>query len=69
MGASVLLLVIGLAGLWFGREYEVGIASRMGPGYIPMVLSWGLIFAILNLGHLGKTGKFLVKLGCDEPCV
>jgi putative tricarboxylic transport membrane protein len=44
LGASVLLLVIGLAGLWFGREYEVGIASRMGPGYIPMVLSWGLIF-------------------------
>jgi len=38
-----MLLVIGVAGLWFGREYEVGTASRMGPGYIPMVLSWGLI--------------------------
>jgi len=43
LGAAVLLLVIGVAGLWFGREYEVGTASRMGPGYMPMALSWGLI--------------------------
>jgi F0F1-type ATP synthase membrane subunit c/vacuolar-type H+-ATPase subunit K len=43
LGAAVLLLALGVAGLWFGREYEVGTASRMGPGYMPMALSWGLI--------------------------
>ncbi len=43
LGAAILLFVIGVAGLWFGREYEVGKASRMGPGYMPMALSWGLI--------------------------
>ena len=43
LGASVMLIIIGVAGLWFGREYEVGTASRMGPGYMPMALSWGLI--------------------------
>ena len=42
-GAAVLFILIGAAGLWFGREYEVGTAADMGPGYLPMVLSWGLI--------------------------
>ena len=42
-GAAVMFLLLGLAGLAFGREYEVGSASRMGPGYLPMLLSWGLI--------------------------
>lgn len=41
------LLYVGLATgfLWFGREYRVGTASRMGPGYFPQVLGW-LFFAI-----------------------
>jgi Tripartite tricarboxylate transporter TctB family len=43
LGAAVMFLLFGLAGLWFGREYEMGTASRMGPGYMPMVLSGGLI--------------------------
>jgi hypothetical protein len=38
-----MLLLIGMAGLWFGRGYEVGTSSHMGPGYMPMALSWGLI--------------------------
>jgi hypothetical protein len=42
-GAAVMLIFFGLAGLWFGREYSVGKASQMGPGYMPMALSWALI--------------------------
>ena len=43
LGASVMLLLFGVAGLWFGREYSAGISSHMGPGYMPRALSWGLI--------------------------
>lgn len=42
-GAAILLIVIGLAGLWFGRDYEVGTVARMGPGYMPVLLSIGLV--------------------------
>lgn len=36
------LLYLGLAAgfLWFGQNYRFGTASRMGPGYFPIVLSW-----------------------------
>src|SRR5215470_15737222 len=42
-GAAIVLIVIGLAGLWFGRDYEMGTVSQMGPGYMPMLLSVGLV--------------------------
>src|SRR5262249_62006031 len=42
-GAAIILIVIGLAGLWFGREYELGTISQMGPGYMPRLLSIGLL--------------------------
>jgi len=49
--AAIMLLLIGIAGLWFGREYPVGTSSHMGPGYMPMALSWGLIIfgAVIGL--------------------
>jgi hypothetical protein len=43
LGAAAMLIVIGLGGLWFGREYELGRAAQMGPGYMPMLLSVALI--------------------------
>ena len=33
----------GVAGLWFGRDYPVGSALRMGPGYVPQLLCWALL--------------------------
>jgi hypothetical protein len=42
-GAAIILIVIGLAGLWFGRDYEMGTISQMGPGYMPVLLSVGLL--------------------------
>src|SRR3989304_10171104 len=49
-GAAVMLILFGMAGVWFGREYAVGTASHMGPGYMPMVLSWALILFGLVIG-------------------
>jgi hypothetical protein len=55
-----MLLLFGIAGLWFGREYAVGTASRMGPGYMPMLLSWGIVIFGLVIGlrsvRIGATG-------------
>ncbi len=33
----------GVAGLWVGRDYPVGSALRMGAGYMPRLLCWGLV--------------------------
>lgn len=41
--AGLLFLAFGLAGLWFGRDEPRGTALRMGPGYMPLLLSWGLV--------------------------
>jgi hypothetical protein len=37
--AGLFFLLIGLAGYWFVRDMPMGAAVRMGPGYIPKVLS------------------------------
>ncbi len=43
LGAGIVFALIGAVGLWFGRVYTIGTASRMGPGYFPAVLSGLLI--------------------------
>src|SRR6185503_15133747 len=48
VGAAIVLAVIGLGGLWYGRDLNVGSVSQMGPGFLPMVLSYGLLlFAVI----------------------
>jgi hypothetical protein len=56
--AGLLFLVVGLGAAWFGRVYTFGTATKMGPGYLPTVLSWGLaiIGAILFLRALIENG-------------
>jgi hypothetical protein len=41
--AGLLFAACGVAGLWFGRDLPTGIALRMGPGYVPGLLSWALV--------------------------
>jgi putative tricarboxylic transport membrane protein len=45
LGAGVVFILIGAAGIVFGQDLALGSAARMGPGYFPMLLS-GLIIAI-----------------------
>ena len=54
LGAGAVFVLIGLAGLYFGRELAFGTAARMGPGYLPILLSVlilaiGIIVAIRGL--------------------
>ena len=41
--SGILVIAFGCAGLWFGRDYVIGTAARMGPGYLPLVLSLALV--------------------------
>ncbi len=36
---GILYVVFGAVGFWIARDYGMGAAARMGPGYFPMVLS------------------------------
>ena len=54
LGAAVLFLTIGIAGIYFGRDLTFGSAARMGPGYFPTILSCviALIGAVVGLRSL-----------------
>ena len=41
--SGALFIAFGCAGLWFGRDYAIGTAARMGPGYFPLMMSLALV--------------------------
>ena len=41
--AGLMFAAFGSFFLFFGRNYPVGTALRMGPGYMPQVLGWLLV--------------------------
>jgi putative tricarboxylic transport membrane protein len=41
--AGSMFVIVGLSALYLGRNYAVGTSLRMGPGYMPNLLSWLLI--------------------------
>jgi hypothetical protein len=43
LAAGVIFAAFGVFFLYFGWNYPVGSAVRMGPGYLPMVLGWALV--------------------------
>jgi hypothetical protein len=58
LGAGVVFILIGVAGIVFGRDLAFGSAARMGPGYFPTLLSYliiaiGLVLAIRSLAADG----------------
>jgi hypothetical protein len=56
--AGLLFLIVGCLALWFGRNYTFGTATKMGPGYMPTVLSWALVLigAFLSLRAFALDG-------------
>lgn len=74
--AGLLYVVLAAAFLWFGRDYKMGTASRMGPGYFPITLAWvlggfGVISIIRSfvsdgspVGGLAWKQLFFITAGC-----
>jgi hypothetical protein len=58
LGAAILFLIIGIAGIYFGRDLSFGSASRMGPGFFPTLLSCVIVAigAIVGLRSLAVEG-------------
>jgi hypothetical protein len=57
--AGALFVVIGAAAAYLSRDYPIGSAMRMGPGYFPVVLSGLMILlgALLSLRALYVAGE------------
>jgi hypothetical protein len=55
LGAAVLLMAIGLAGAYFGRDLALGSSGRMGPGYFPAILSWAIVGVGIIVGFKSLT--------------
>ena len=55
LGAGLVFLTIGIAGLYFGNDLAFGSSARMGPGYFPILLSGLIIVVGLVVGFQGLT--------------
>lgn len=52
LGAGIIFIIIGIFGIYFGKDLTYGTASRMGPGYFPTWLSWIILgMGVLILGR------------------
>lgn len=43
IGAGLIFIVFAVIGLYLSRNYRVGTAQQMGPGYVPRLLCYGLL--------------------------
>ena len=66
--AGIMFITFGLAALLIAREYPIGTAGRMGPGYFPRVLGFMMIGlgAILSLRALKLRGT-PIQFGSFKP--
>ena len=53
LAAGLFFIIVGVLGYWFVRDMPMGAAVRMGPGYIPKVLS--VIVALFGLLIAGRS--------------
>ena len=59
--AGLMFAAWGIVGLWIAADYPRGTALRMGPGYMPVVLCWGLVLlgAIISIRGALRAGNGL----------
>jgi hypothetical protein len=58
--AGLIFIAFGLVALIVGRDYTMGTAVRMGPGYFPTMLGWLLCFMGVVVSSRGI-------LGAEDP--
>jgi hypothetical protein len=63
-GAGLLYLGFACAALWIGRNYPLGTAGRMGPGYFPIALAGvlALIGAVSLIRSFLQTGPAITRV-------
>ena len=70
LAAGLFLLICAGLSWWFGQPLKVGTAYRMGPGYVPILLSWvmggfGVTLCALALLRRGSA----MERWCAKPIV
>jgi hypothetical protein len=65
-GSAVVIMLIGIAGLYFGKDLTYGTAGRMGPGYFPFLLS--MIIIALGAG-IGVKSLFVEGPPIQAPVI
>ena len=50
LGAGLIFILIGAAGLYFGQDLRFGSSARMGPGFFPYYVSLGIVLIGLVVG-------------------
>jgi putative tricarboxylic transport membrane protein len=50
--AGIIFLVVGAAAIFIAQGYNIGQASRMGPGYFPILA--GIMLALLGVATIGR---------------
>jgi hypothetical protein len=60
---GIIFLAFGIAAVYIARDYSMGQAAKMGPGYFPTVLG-GLLILI---GAIGLIRSFIVRGEPIEP--
>jgi hypothetical protein len=61
--AGILFIAFGGLALWLGRDYATGTLAKIGPGFLPVLLSIGLlgVGGILALRALAIEGPAIEK--------
>lgn len=69
--AGLIYVIIGLAAVYIGREYPMGTAVRMGPGYFPSVLGvlLALIGAVSMVRSFLRPGEAIGRLAWRETLI
>ncbi|MHA6641302.1 tripartite tricarboxylate transporter TctB family protein [Mesorhizobium sp. A623] len=58
LGLGLIYLTLGALGLFIGLNYPLGSISRMGPGFLPIVISsLLLVFAAISIGRAIAAGR------------
>jgi Tripartite tricarboxylate transporter TctB family len=63
--AGLIFVAVGVFAIVIGRDYSLGSATRMGPGYFPALLGWLLTIlgAIIALRSLAIDGPAIGRIG------
>ena len=68
LAAGLLFMTFGALGLWIGRTYEFGSASRMGPGYFPATLSvLLLVVGLITAARALRSSAVAIHWGSPRP--
>ncbi len=61
--SGILFIAFGGLALWLGRDYAMGTLAKIGPGFLPVVLSVGLlgVGGVLALRALAVEGPAIEK--------